>query len=261
MVHPFLNNIMFFILSKIVFFFIQPFNWILFLFILWLLTKKPIVKKRLLYAIIVLTFIFSNSYLNNEVQLAWQINKSELNSSKKYDAGILLGGLSGYDKTGVGHFSGACDRFIETVKLYRQGIIKKIVVSSGSASILHKQEGEADFLVEELLKTGIPAEDIYKENQSRNTFENATFSKRILDSVHLKPPYVLITSAMHARRAKLVFSKAQLEVYVYPAAFSAVPKYYSWDDYVWPSLGVILDWNGIIKEVIGVLTYRVTKKA
>ena len=252
---------MFFIISKVAFFFIQPINWLLFLFFLWLIIKKTIIKKRLLYAIVILTLIFSNSYLCNEVELAWQINKSELVPEKKYDAGILIGGLAGYDRNRVGHFSGACDRFIETVKLYHQGIIKKIVVSSGSASILHDQPGEADFLVEELLKSGIPAQDIYKENKSRNTYENATFSKRILDSVHLNPPYVLITSAIHARRAKLVFAKAKLDVAVYPSAYSATEKFYSPEEYFWPSFGALLDWNAIVKEFVGVLMYKVSGKA
>jgi len=252
---------MFFVLSKIAFFFIQPVNWILFLFFLWLIFKKPIIKKRLLYSMVILTLILSNSYLCNEVELAWQINKSELVPNKNYDAGILIGGLAGYDKNKVGHFNGVCDRFIETVKLYRQGIIKKIVVSSGSASILHDEPGEADFLEAELLKTGIPAQDIYKENKSRNTYENATFSKRILDSVHLKPPYVLITSAIHARRAKLVFEKANLDVAVYPAAYTTVPKFYSPEEYFWPSLGSIIDWSGLVKEFIGVLMYKLTGKA
>ena len=252
---------MFFILSKIALFFIQPFNWIVFLFILWLFIKNPTIKKRVLYALIIITVIFSNTYLCNQAEYAWQINKSELVPGKKYEAGIMIGGLAGYDKNRVGHFNGVCDRFIETEMLYRQGIIKKIVVSSGSASILHDLPGEADFLVEQLLKLGIPATDIYKENKSRNTFENATFSKRIMDSVHLKPPFVLITSAIHARRAKLVFKKANLDVDVFPAAYTVVPKNYDWDDYLWPNMGAILDWGALVKEVIGVVSYRITGKA
>jgi uncharacterized SAM-binding protein YcdF (DUF218 family) len=252
---------MFFILSKIGIFFLQPFNWILFLFIFCLITKNKKLKKRLLIAIAIITIIFSNDYLHNEAELAWQVNKSGLQAGRHYDVGILLGGMAGYDRYNEAHFSGACDRFIETIILYKQGIIKKILVSSGSANIIVKAPGEADFINKKLLDVGIPATDILIENKSRNTFENATFSKRILDSLHFKGPYVLISSAFHLPRALRVFKKAGLDVVPYPCAFEATYRIYSWDDYVWPSLGVLTSWDGLIKEWIGVAVYKITGKA
>ena len=252
---------MFFILSKIAFFFLAPFNWILFLFIIWLITKNKKGKKILVSAIAIITIIFSNSYIHNEAELVWQVNKSGLAQGKQYDAGILLGGMAGYDRYKVAHFSGAADRFIEANSLYHQGVIKKIIVSSGSASLLQNEPGEADFLYSELLKAGVPSKDILIENKSRNTFENATFSKRIIDSLHLKSPYVLISSASHLPRALQVFNKAGLDVVPYPCAFGATYKKYSWEDYIWPSLGVLLDWEGLIKEWVGVAAYKLTGKA
>ena len=252
---------MFFILSKISLFFLQPFNWVLFLFGIRYFIKNHIIKKRLLIAIVVISVFFSNAFLRNEAELAWQVNKSGVVPGKQYEAGILLGGLSGYDRNQVGHFSGACDRFIETVILYKQGIIKKIVVSSGSANLFIKAPGEADFLNEKLLASGIPAKDILIENKSRNTFENATFSKHILDSLHLKGPYVLISSAFHLHRALQVFDKAGLKVVPYPSAYNATEKIYNWDDYFWPSLEVLMSWGGLIKEYVGVVMYKVTGKA
>lgn len=252
---------MFFVLSKIAFFFLAPFNWILFLFIIWLITKNKRLKKRLVIAIAIITIIFSNDYLHNEAELAWQVNKSGLQQGKQYDAGILLGGMAGYDRFKVAHFSGASDRFIEANSLFHQGIIKKIIVSSGSASLLQNEPGEADFLYTELLKAGVPAKDILIENKSRNTFENATFSKRIIDSLHLKGPYVLISSAFHLPRALRVFNKAGLNVVPYPCAFGATYRKYSWEDYAWPSLGVLLGWDGLIKEWVGVAVYKLTGKA
>ena len=252
---------MFFIISKIALFFLQPFNWILFLLAIWYFSKNEKVKKRLLILTAFLAIVLSNGFLRNEAELSWQVNKSGVVPGKQYEAGILLGGLSGYDKNQVGHFSGACDRFIETVILYKQGIIKKIVVSSGSAYLFIKAPGEADFLYEKLLASGIPAKDILIENKSRNTFENASFSKHILDSLHLQGPYVLISSAFHLHRALQVFDKAGIKVVPYPCAFNATEKIYSWDDYVWPSLDVLMSWGGLIKEYVGVVMYKITGKA
>ena len=252
---------MFFILTKLSYFFLVPFNWILFLFIIWLITKNKRVKKRLLICMVVIAIIFSNDYLHNEAELAWQVNKSGLIQGRQYEAGILLGGMSGYDKNRVGHFSGAADRFIEANSLYHQGVIKKIIVSSGNANLLRDEPGEADFLSAELVKAGVSPKDILIQDKSRNTFENATFSKRIIDSLHLKGPCVLISSAFHLPRALRVFHKANLDVVPYPCAFNATYRQYGWQDYVWPSLGVLLDWDSLIKEWVGVAIYKVTGKA
>ena len=251
---------MFFILSKILYSLIQPFNWILILFIFYVIKNRKL-KKRLLVAMGLIALIFSNGYLHNEVELARQVNESGLEPGKQYEVGILLGGMAGYDKNNVGHFSGAADRFIQTNILYRQGIVKKILITSGSANLVYKQPGEADYIVEELLKSGVPAKDILKENKSRNTFENATFSKHIIDSLHLKGPYVLISSAFHLPRAMEVFKKAGVQVVPYPCAFLVLKKLYSWEDYFLPSIAVLCSWDATIKELIGELAYKLTGKA
>ena len=252
---------MFFILSRFCYFFLAPFNWILILFIVWLVTKNRRLKKRLLFAIAIIALLFSNGYLENEAELAWQVNKSGLTQGKQYEAGILLGGMAGYDRYKVAHFSGASDRFIQTNSLYHQGIIKKIIVSSGNASLFIKEPGEADFLTAEFIKAGVSPKDILTEDKSRNTFENATFSKHIIDSLHLKGPYVLISSANHLPRALRVFKKANLDVVPYPCAFHATHKNYDVQDYIVPSLGVLLDWESLIKETFGTAIYRLTGKA
>ena len=252
---------MFFILSKILLLFVQPFNWILVLFIFYLFAKNKKIKKRLLVALIAITLIFSNEYLHNEIEVARQVNDSGIVPGKQYEVGILLGGMAGYDKNNVGHFSGAADRFIQTNILYRQGIIKKILITSGSANLVYKQPGEADYIVEELLKSGVPAKDIIKENKSRNTYENAIFSKQILDSLHIQGPFVLISSATHLPRAMSVFKKAGLNVVPFPSVFYYCNKIYTIQQYLLPSLTVLIDWEGTMKEIIGILVYKLSGKA
>lgn len=252
---------MFFYLSKLGFFFLQPLNWVIFLLIFWIITKNILLKKRILIALIIIALFFSNEFIHNELAFSLQKNESELVPNKQYEAGILLGGLSGYDKNKVAHFSSACDRFIQINKLYHQGIIKKIIVSSGSASILQNESGEANFLAEELIKSGVNPKDIFIENRSKNTYENASFSKRILDSLHLNGPFVLVSSAFHLPRASLVFKKAGFNVVAHPAAFEATARKYAFTDYFWPSIGVLGDWGKLIKELVGVAMYKCFGKA
>jgi len=252
---------MFFYLSKLGYFFLQPVNWLIFLIILRLFSKNEKTKKRVLVLFIVIALFFSNEYIHNEIACSLQKNESEIDTKKQYEAGILLGGLSGYDKNNVGHFSIACDRFIQTNKLYQQGIIKRIIVSSGSASLLQNEPGEADFLAEELIKSGVKPSDIFIENKSKNTFENAVFSKKITDSLHLKGSFVLISSAFHLPRALMVFKKAGFNVLAYPAAFESTYKKYSFTDYFWPSNIVLSEWGKLIKEQAGIAMYKWFGKA
>ncbi len=251
---------MFFVLSKMATFFLQPFNWLVFLLIIWLVVKNKKIKKRILITLLVLFFLFSNDYLHSEIEFWYQINQSTIDTSKQYEAGIVLGGFASYDKNKVGRFNPVCDRFIETNKLYHQGIIKKIIIASGSASVFLKEPGEADFVAEQFILAGAKKEDIYIDNKSRNTFENAQFSKKIVDSLHLKGPFVLVTSAFHLPRALLVFEKAGFPVLPYPADVRAYDRIYSFTEYFWPSMDVLADWNYLIKEFVGIAAYKLTGK-
>ena len=74
-------------------------------------------------------------------------------------------------------FGSRADRLLQTVALYKSGVIKKILVTSGSADLLDTKIKEADLVKVYLREIGIPDSVILIENQSRNTLENAKFSK------------------------------------------------------------------------------------
>jgi len=116
--------------------------------------------------------------------------------SESYSTGIVLAGFISFNyKEKQGYYGQASDRFIQALRLYKLGHIKKILITGGSGSLWNQQYKEADFVKEQLLEFGIPPQDIIAENQSKNTFENAVNTKKILDSLQLPQPYLLITSA------------------------------------------------------------------
>jgi len=139
-------------------------------------------------------------------------------TGKKYSAAILLSGMGGYDEYGNFYVTASGDRFIQSVELYHQGIVKKILITGGSGLLFNKKD-EAWGIKNELLKAGVPDSAILMERKSRNTYENAVFSKQLLDTAHLQPPYVLVTSATHMPRAKKCFDKAQVPVVIYPCDY------------------------------------------
>jgi uncharacterized SAM-binding protein YcdF (DUF218 family) len=255
---------MFFILSKTLSFFISPFNWLLLLLAGAFFTRNPVRKKRLFVVTGILFLFFSNPYIINTITINWQAKEKVMQPGELYPAGILLSGFCSFNqKTGKGYFKGANDRFIQTVRLYKTGHIKKIIVTGGNSSIWKKKQQwkEADFIVEQLLELGIPESDVYKDNRSRNTYENGLFTKQIIDSLSIPGPYLLITSATHIPRATYVFEKVGLTTTAYPSNFTVHDNPLSIGELLIPSVSAFELWNTFFKENIGLIVYKLTGKA
>eukprot|EP00257_Ricinus_communis_P024174 XP_015584322.1 uncharacterized protein LOC107262639 [Ricinus communis] len=109
---------------------------------------------------------------------------------------------------------------------------------------------EATWVGNEVKKLNVPDSAVIQENQSRNTLEDASFSKKILEQQHLTPPYLLVTSAFHMRRALLIFKKAGINVVPYPAAFSGDGSHVSVDSFI-PDGGTLSGWGTYTKELVG----------
>lgn len=171
---------MFFILSKVLSIFLSPFNWLLILILLAFIIKNAAKKKKLVIIAVCWFLIFSNPFLIHKLTLNWQSPRKVLAPDEQYKAGIVLAGFAGFEfKTGDGFFTADSDRFIQAVRLYETGKIKKILIAGGSGSLdkQRQQFKEADFVKTLLIQLHIPEEDILTENQSRNTYENAILKK------------------------------------------------------------------------------------
>ena len=252
---------MFFLLSKILAFMLCPAYWVYIGVILYFVIKKPILKKRILIATLLLTFILTNNVIYKKTMLWWQTPRQQIAIGNTYEAGIILGGMYSFDDDKQGYFNDACDRFIQTNKLYHSGIIKKIIISGGSAAILTKEPSEADSLKKEFILSGVKEQDIIIDPSSRSTYENALFTKKLTDSLHFKPPYVLVTSAFHMPRSLMVFKKQQIPVVPVTADYVVINKTLSPEQYILPNPRLLNDWGLIIKEWIGIIMYKSTGKS
>lgn len=207
----------------------------------------------------VLLFIFGNQFLLNKLVTVYQPSPVTLSASQKYSAGIILGGYESYERNGNGFFNSASDRFIQIVKLYKQGHLQKIVVSGSRVEGL--KVVAANFVQKQLIEIGIPPADIIVDGNSRNTFENAVFSKRLIDSAGLQPPYILVTSAMHMPRAKKAYEKAGLQVVGFPCNYVFADTPFHWDDYLLPKANAFEQWSYFSKELVGTVAYNWFGKA
>ena len=104
-----------------------------------------------------------------------------------------------------------------------------------------------------LINLGISATEIMIENKSRDTFENAKFTRDICIRSDYKKP-ILITSAYHLKRSILSFEKVGLEVIPFPASFKSwKDKQYGWTAYL---PGNFAKASIALKEYAGLIFYR-----
>ncbi|MFW5974899.1 MAG: YdcF family protein [Bacteroidota bacterium] len=196
---------MFFYLSKILGYFLNPTAWI-FMSLLAAVVFSGKWRKYFVIAGLVLFFVFSNNYLLKTFLGPWEkhgIRKVE----NTYDVGIVLGGwIAEYDENlDRAVFKAVPDRFMQAYRLYQTGKIKKILISGGSGHYLYPQKKEAKVLRDYLRSVGVPEDDILVDASSRNTYENAVYSAEILEEHPELQDKLLITSAIHMKRAKACF--------------------------------------------------------
>ena len=245
--HPFVSALASFVLS--------PFNWIVVLLAgAYFIRRKP--WKRLLAGLAVFIFlVFSNRSLLNSFARAWQPAPVDALSLPVYSAGIVAGGFAspGYEKGG--YFNLSADRFIQAVRLYKLGKVSHLIISGGNGRRDVATFREAAWVKTQMLQMGIPDSVIAIEDHSRNTQENALYTRRLLDSLQLSPPFLLITSAFHVPRAALVFHKAGVPVDPFPCNYTDGMDRFSWDDLL-PRPSLLFEWGRYLKEAVGYFYYR-----
>lgn len=242
---------MFFVLSKLLIVFIYPLTWIASVFIAALIVKNPKRKRRLYITGIVLFLIFSNPFLLEQFANRWDIPPATLNNTRPYSCAIILGGFTSEDSKGNGFFNGAADRFLEGVKLLNTGKVSHILISSGNGNLFHDNFREADWVKSQLKLFKVPDSCVLIENRSRNTLENSAYSKMVIQARHLPPPYVLVTSSFHMRRAFDIFKKDNLAVIAYSTGHLVGSGGFSLSNFI-PDAGTLNTWNVYIKQMIGI---------
>ncbi|WP_420962803.1 YdcF family protein [Brucella sp. IR073] len=127
----------------------------------------------------------------------------------KRNAIVLLGG--GLEKVGETHLVEpeiiAYGRIVKATELYdecrKTAADCKILVTGGDP--LNTGESEANVYKGVLTRIGVDPADVMTEDKSKNTWQNAQFSRPLLEA-YGPDRIVLLTSAIHLRRGLLYFS-------------------------------------------------------
>jgi uncharacterized SAM-binding protein YcdF (DUF218 family) len=251
---------MFFYLSQFLSFLALPLTMILILIICGAVFLRKSWGKRSLWAGIILLLIFTNPFLSNLAILTWEPNFKQFDQVENYELGIVLTGVTNLSKTAYDRtfFQKGADRITHALQLYRMGKIKKILISGGQGLNPVNEQSEAELLQRFLIMTGMPASDILIEDQSKNTAQNAQFTKTFLEQNNITndQEFLLITSAFHMYRAKRCFDKAGLNTQTFPADYYSHDVKYDLPSILYPNAESLIIWNKLIKEWLGIAMYK-----
>lgn len=110
------------------------------------------------------------------------------------------------------------DRFVEAAILARRYPDARVVVTGGTGTLMLEGEGDGATAPRLLMALGVEQDRLVLENESRNTHENAVFTRRLLEP-QTGETWLLVTSAFHMPRSVLLFRKAGFEVVPWPADY------------------------------------------
>ncbi|MGQ0686681.1 YdcF family protein [Bradyrhizobium sp.] len=224
-----------------------------------LLTRFARLGRRLMVVALVLLAICGFSPLGNLVLYPLEQRFPKWDASRGEPDGIIvLGGSLHADLSaahGVPVISGAADRIIGAATLAHRYPGARIVYTGGSPKLISSDAREADYATALFQGLGIPKSRLTVERQSRNTRENAEFSKEI---VKPKPGerWLLVTSAYHMPRSMGLFRKAGFPVEAYPVDWKVGGKADLFLFYVTANDGLQLVDIGV-REWLGLIAYRI----
>jgi uncharacterized SAM-binding protein YcdF (DUF218 family) len=213
---------LFFVLSKTIGVMLIPTNFLIgvgLLGVLLLLTRLARLGRRLMIASIVLLAIAGFSPVGSWLLYSLESRFPPWDPARGAPDGIIVLGGSIDTDLSVAHDApvvrNAADRIIAVAALARRYPNARIVFTGGSANLISNDAKEADYAGAIFEGLGIAKTRLTMERQSRNTQENAQFTKEI---VAPKPGerWLLVTSGYHMPRSIGLFRKAGFAVEAYP---------------------------------------------
>lgn len=167
--------------------------------------------------------------------------------------GVVDAGMSA-DRDAV-VLTDAAERLTELLVLLRRYPAARVVFTGGSGSYPPEPVSEAAVVEGFLFELGLPAGRVQFEHASRNTYENALFSQRLVRPGPAET-WLLVTSAFHMPRAVGVFRRLGWRVAAHPVDYRASGRYdwplFSTETSVSRSLREL---DFAAKEVVGLVAY------
>jgi uncharacterized SAM-binding protein YcdF (DUF218 family) len=256
---------LFFVLSKTLGIMLLPVNFLIglgALGVILLATRLRWLGRKLMIVSLVLLVIFGFSPLGSLLLYSLESRFPPWDPSHGAPDGmIVLGGSIDPDLSlahGATVIRNAADRIVAAAVLARKYPNTRIVFTGGSANLISNDAKEGDFAGEVLESLGVPKSRLTVERLSRNTLENAEFSKALVSP---KPGerWLLVTSAFHMPRAVGLFRKAGFPVEPYPVDWRVAGR-----DDLFSFLTIAVEGLSrtdiAVREWMGLIAYRINGK-
>jgi uncharacterized SAM-binding protein YcdF (DUF218 family) len=257
---------LFFILSKTLGYMLLPTNFLIGVGVIGailLVTRFASLGRKLVMVSVLLLVICGLSPLGNYLiyPLEQRFPSWVAGSGAPPDGIIILGGSIEADVSaahGTPVVRSAPDRIIEAAALAHRYPNARIVFSGGSANLISNDAREADFAGAIFEGLGIAKSRLTMERGSRNTVENAQFSKALVAPKEGER-WLLVTSAFHMPRSIGLFRKAGFAVEAYPVDWRVGGRgdLFSFSSMMLDGLGRT---DLAVREWIGLIAYRATGK-
>lgn len=255
---------LFFFAAKIFWLFMAPDSLLLLILLAGLfflyLDKQNLARIFLSTAILTLCII---AFLPLDEWLAYPLeNRFPANPElpARVDGIIMLGGsvniLESSQWMQVELNNGA-DRNAAFITLARRYPEARLVFSGGSGKLLHQDIREADIVADLFSGMGLDSRRIIFERESRNTYENAIYSKTLVNP-DTDQTWVLVTSSAHMPRAIGIFCQQGWSMIPYPVDHNTSPEHLLRVEFnLSDNLGLL---SSTLREWIGLSVYFATGK-
>lgn len=256
---------MFVFASKLLPMFIYPLGLALVLLVIALVWRRG--TRALIVLALVVLYLGSNRWVAYSLVHSLEYQHVPAEPPPNAGAIVVLGGgsRSGDPPRPIIEINEAGDRLLYGAYLYRQGKADHVLLTGGSIEWLTPEgiSAEAKDMGRLMDFLGVPAEALWLEPRSRNTYENAVYSREILENEGVSD-ILLVTSAMHMPRSLALFEQQGLQTTAAPTDFLVSQA--EWD-YLWttdlraqavnllPNAEYLAYTTRALKEYIGILVY------
>ena len=156
----------------------------------------------------------------------------------------------------------AGDRILFAALLAKRKVAPRLIITGGNIDCLRTVRGSQAQAAGRICTgfLGVDSSMILYENNARTTYENALFTRRFMDSLHLPDTVILVTSAIHMPRSVALFKKQGMTVYPAPTDFIAdVPPQFKLMGFL-PTSGTLENSSNALHEIYGIIAYRILGK-
>lgn len=222
-----------------------------------LLIKKIKTLKGVLLLQLLLFYVLSlpvaNHFLFRQLETSPALSVEQIKNTTADIIVVLAGGIKAYKR----EYHGADISDFTILRLRYAAYLQKrtglpVLVTGG---IEKAETTEAELMHKVLREEYEVKANIYIENQSQNTFENASRVKKLLNQYHFKH-ILLVSSAFHMPRALAQFEHAEITVTPAPTGFYHNSMGYKYGDFL-PNSRALRQNYLALHEIIGAFWYRI----